>query len=92
MQDAIITVENLSKSYLVGHITGIWARSHYTLRDVIGREARNFTRKACRPSALVGQMTAWAATKRDSGARQRKRFGPSRRCDSRAPFTWDRQR
>jgi hypothetical protein len=33
MQDAIITVENLSKSYLVGHITGVWGRSHYTLRD-----------------------------------------------------------
>src|SRR5262249_26521956 len=28
-------------------------------------------------------LTAWAATKRDYGARQRKRFGPSRRCDSR---------
>jgi lipopolysaccharide transport system ATP-binding protein len=46
MQDAVITVENLSKSYLLGHITGVWGRSHYTLRDVIGREARNFTRKA----------------------------------------------
>jgi len=46
MQDAVITVENLSKSYLVGHISGVWGRSHYTLREVIGREARNFTRKA----------------------------------------------
>src|SRR5262249_22045734 len=45
MQDAVITVENLSKSYLLGHNTGVWA-SHHTLRDVIGREARNFTRKA----------------------------------------------
>ena len=45
MQDAVITVENLSKSYLLGHNTGVWA-SHPTLRDVIGREARNFTRKA----------------------------------------------
>jgi len=39
--DAVITVENLSKSYLLGHRTG-----DHTLRDVIGREARNFTRKA----------------------------------------------
>jgi lipopolysaccharide transport system ATP-binding protein len=45
MQDAVISVENLSKSYLLGHNTGVWA-SHHTLRDVIGREARNFTRKA----------------------------------------------
>jgi hypothetical protein len=29
-------------------------------------------------------LTAWAATKRDYGARQHKRFGPSRRCDSRS--------
>jgi hypothetical protein len=28
-------------------------------------------------------LTAWAATKRDYGARQRKRFGRLRRCDSR---------
>src|SRR5438876_4944196 len=46
MPDAIITVENLSKSYLLGHRTGEWARYHLTLRDVIAREARNFTRKA----------------------------------------------
>lgn len=45
MQDAVITVENLSKSYLLGHNIGAWA-SHHTLRDVIEREARNFTRKA----------------------------------------------
>jgi hypothetical protein len=30
-------------------------------------------------------LTAWAATKRDCGAKRRKRFGPSRRCDSRRP-------
>jgi hypothetical protein len=28
-------------------------------------------------------LTAWAATKREYGARQRKRFGPSMRCDTR---------
>ena len=28
-------------------------------------------------------LTAWAAMKRDYGAKPRKRFGPSRRCDSR---------
>ena len=46
MPEAIITVENLSKSYLVGHQSDRQGRSRYTaLRDVIGREARNFARK-----------------------------------------------
>ena len=45
MSDTIITVENLSKSYLVGHRAA--QRERYTaLRDVLVREARNFTRKA----------------------------------------------
>ena len=35
------------------------------------------------PILTLPCLTAWAATKRDFGARQRKRFGPSRRCDSR---------
>ena len=44
MSDTIIAVENLSKSYLVGHQST--PRESYTaLRDVIAREARNFTRK-----------------------------------------------
>ena len=46
MSDAIITVENLSKKYLVGHQSGSRSRSNYTaLRDVIGREIRNVARK-----------------------------------------------
>jgi ABC-type polysaccharide/polyol phosphate transport system ATPase subunit len=46
MSDAIITVENLSKSYLVGHKFSVQSRSNYTaLRDVIGREVRNAARK-----------------------------------------------
>ena len=46
MSDAIITVENLSKKYLVGHQSGNQSRSNYTaLRDVIGREIRNVARK-----------------------------------------------
>jgi lipopolysaccharide transport system ATP-binding protein len=45
MSDVIISVENLSKRYLVGHQSA--RRERYTaLRDVIGREARNFARKA----------------------------------------------
>jgi lipopolysaccharide transport system ATP-binding protein len=41
----IISVENLSKSYLVGHRTD--RRHNYVaLRDVVGRELRNFGRKA----------------------------------------------
>lgn len=42
-----ILVENLSKSYLLGHQAHKQRRSNYTaLRDVIAREARNFVRKA----------------------------------------------
>jgi lipopolysaccharide transport system ATP-binding protein len=45
MSDTIITVENLSKRYLIGHQSA--ERSRYiALRDVIAREARNFARKA----------------------------------------------
>jgi ABC-type polysaccharide/polyol phosphate transport system ATPase subunit len=44
MSDSIITVENLSKRYLVGHQSV--QREHYTaLRDVIARGIREFTRK-----------------------------------------------
>jgi hypothetical protein len=46
MPDDLVTVENLSKSYLLGHRTGEWGRYHHTLHDVIAREARNFARKA----------------------------------------------
>ena len=45
MSDIIITVENLSKRYLVGHRSEQHQR-YTTLRDVISREARNFVRKA----------------------------------------------
>ena len=45
MSDTIITVENLSKRYLVGHQSS--RRERYTaLRDVIAREAANFSRNA----------------------------------------------
>src|ERR1700686_5409023 len=45
MSDIAISAENLSKRYLIGHQSG--QRERYTaLRDVIGREARNFARKA----------------------------------------------
>src|SRR4029450_709262 len=44
MSDIAISVENLSKSYLIGHQAG--QRERYTvLRDVIAREMRNFARK-----------------------------------------------
>src|SRR6516164_5327201 len=46
MSDAVITVENLSKRYLLGHRSGEQGAYGYTLREVIGREARNFVRKA----------------------------------------------
>jgi lipopolysaccharide transport system ATP-binding protein len=45
MPQTIISVEDLSKRYLVGHESA--QRERYTaLRDVIAREARNFARKA----------------------------------------------
>jgi lipopolysaccharide transport system ATP-binding protein len=44
MSDIVIVAENLSKRYLVGHQSA--ERELYTtLRDVVGREARNFARK-----------------------------------------------
>jgi lipopolysaccharide transport system ATP-binding protein len=44
MADTVISVENVSKSYLVGH--KIITQEPYTaLRDVIAREAHNFCRK-----------------------------------------------
>jgi lipopolysaccharide transport system ATP-binding protein len=45
MSDSVISVENLSKCYLVGHRSAQRER-HITLRDVISREAHNFIRKA----------------------------------------------
>jgi lipopolysaccharide transport system ATP-binding protein len=47
MSENAIVVENLSKSYLLGHRSEQRGRSNYVaLRDVIGREIRNFARKA----------------------------------------------
>jgi lipopolysaccharide transport system ATP-binding protein len=45
MSDAVIAVENLSKRYLVAHQSAE-RRGYTALRDVIGREVRNFARKA----------------------------------------------
>ena len=45
MSDAIITVENLSKRYLVGHQSRQRERST-TFREMIAREAHDFARKA----------------------------------------------
>ena len=47
MSDNSIIVENLSKRYLLGHRSGAGGKYRYTaLRDVIGREVRDFVRKA----------------------------------------------
>jgi lipopolysaccharide transport system ATP-binding protein len=45
MSDSIITVENLSKRYLVGHQSAKRDRPT-TFREMLTREARNFVRKA----------------------------------------------
>jgi len=47
MSDLVISVENLSKSYLVGHkVDRRPGRGYATLRDSIERSVRNLTRKA----------------------------------------------
>jgi lipopolysaccharide transport system ATP-binding protein len=47
MSEAVILVENLCKRYLVEHASANRGRQRYTaLRDVIGRELRNFAHKA----------------------------------------------
>jgi lipopolysaccharide transport system ATP-binding protein len=45
MSGTIITVENLSKIYPVGH-ESVQRKGYMALRDVIAREVRNFARKA----------------------------------------------
>ena len=45
MSDTIITIENLSKRYLIGHRSAKGER-YTTLREVMVREVRNFARKA----------------------------------------------
>jgi lipopolysaccharide transport system ATP-binding protein len=57
----VISVENLAKSYLVGHHAERGARHSYTaLRDVVGRELRNAARKTI--DVLRGrQMVAGAS-------------------------------
>jgi lipopolysaccharide transport system ATP-binding protein len=58
MSDPIITVENLSKKYLVGHNSGIRSRSNYiALRDVIGSEIRNIVRKTI--GVIRGQQVVY---------------------------------
>jgi homopolymeric O-antigen transport system ATP-binding protein len=47
MSEAVITVEGLSKRYLVAHNAENQGHRHYhALRDVIGREIRNIARKS----------------------------------------------
>jgi ABC-type polysaccharide/polyol phosphate transport system ATPase subunit len=46
MTDTVIAVENLSKRYLVGHMSAKGYHSYTALRDVIARGAHNFVRKA----------------------------------------------
>lgn len=47
MSENVIVVENLSKRYLIGHQSGPKGLYAYrALRDVVGREIRNFGRKA----------------------------------------------
>jgi lipopolysaccharide transport system ATP-binding protein len=43
MSQPVISVENLSKSYLIGHQGP--RETHLTLRDTIGKHARNFARR-----------------------------------------------
>jgi lipopolysaccharide transport system ATP-binding protein len=52
MSDTVISVENLSKRYLIGHLAAKRER-HPTLRDALVRGVRNYTRNATQ--ALSGQ-------------------------------------
>src|SRR5690348_270959 len=53
MSDIVISAENVSKQYLIGHQSA--QRERYkSLRDIIGRESRNFMRKAS--DLLVGRQ------------------------------------
>jgi len=45
MSDTVITVENLSKTYLVGHKrAGQGYKRYETLRDIVGDQLRNIAR------------------------------------------------
>ena len=47
MTDTVIAVENLSKKYLLGHVSADRGRYQYTnLREVVAQGAQNFVRKA----------------------------------------------
>jgi lipopolysaccharide transport system ATP-binding protein len=46
MSDTVITVENLTKSYLVGHKSAGQRHHGDTFREVVGRETRNLVRNA----------------------------------------------
>jgi len=46
MSNIVVSVEGLSKRYLIGHQVARRERYRDALRDVIGREARTFVRKA----------------------------------------------
>jgi lipopolysaccharide transport system ATP-binding protein len=53
MSNTVISAENLSKRYLIGHQSA--QRERYkSLRDIIGRESRNFIRNAT--DLLVGRQ------------------------------------
>ena len=74
MSDAVITVENLSKRYLIGHRSGKEGPDRYTaLRDVIGREARNFVRKAV--NLFRGQQVVQGDTGRGILGAQGRKLG-----------------
>ena len=46
MTDSVISVENLSKSYLLGHKSAKGYHSYLALRDVVAHGVHNFARKA----------------------------------------------
>jgi lipopolysaccharide transport system ATP-binding protein len=46
MNDTVISVENLAKSYRVGHLSARGAHNYTALRDVVTRGVHNFARQA----------------------------------------------
>ena len=72
MSDNAVIVESLSKRYLLGHQSGAEGTYKYsTFRDAIGREVRNFARKA---SDLVHGLQIVQGDETEEFRRQRRQL------------------
>jgi lipopolysaccharide transport system ATP-binding protein len=65
MPAPVISVENLSKRYLVGHREERRKHGYTALRDVIGREVRNAARRAV--GVVRGRQVVQGVRSKNSG-------------------------